>query len=308
MALVNVLRTFCALGLLLALNSQCSPLTPYSKVRQSVPQSEFVRIGEQWVHFESQGDGIPVVFLHGFGGSTYSWREVLPKLPEHGYRAVAIDLNGFGYTERPISSKAYSVAGQRDLVVRVMDALSIEQAHLVGHSYGAGIALRIAGDHPARVKSLTLVDGGSLSGGGGGPSIPEILKPLLLFWVQNFALRESSIRDLLEDSVHRKEIISDEVVEAYLKRLRVEGLDDALYGLSARSSPLPSLDVSKLTVPSRILWGVHDTVIPIRVGEELASKIPGTMLIRFEESGHLPMEEQPAEFLAAVHDFLVEVP
>lgn len=303
---VQPLTRLIGYSILILCSAGCSPLVPFCEIRQSIPDGEFLKIDDQWVHIESEGESEPIVLLHGFGGSTYSWRHILPQLAERRYRAVAIDLNGFGFTQRPKRPQAYSIMGQQDLVLGVIAALEIEQVHLVGHSYGAGIALRIAADYPNRVKSVTLVDGGA--SGRTGPAIPEAIKPLVLCWVKYFALTEDNIRDLLEGAVHRKEVITDEVVQAYLQRLRIEGLDDSFYGLASQSPTQPSIDLSKLDIPVQILWGVHDPVIPIRAGVELASQIPGAHLIRFEESGHLPMEEQPEAFVEALTDFVGYMP
>jgi pimeloyl-ACP methyl ester carboxylesterase len=113
----------------------CVSLRSFSEIRREIPADRFVRVGEQLVHTEQAGTGEPVVLLHGFGGSTYSWREVMPELAR-SYRVVAIDLNGFGYTERPKSRESYTREGQGKLVLGVLDALGIDRAHIFGHSYG----------------------------------------------------------------------------------------------------------------------------------------------------------------------------
>lgn len=284
----------------------CARLTPYDEARRSRPDHEFLRINDQWVHFESGGGGDAVMLIHGFGGSTYTWRKSLPALADR-FRTIAIDLNGFGYTQRPVSPTAYSVAGQRDLVLGVMDSLGVERAHVVGHSYGAGIAARLAFDRPDRIRSLTFV-GGGLPSGSSWP-LPRVVTPFVVFWVKYFALREDVIRDALRGAVLNPEIVTDEVVREYLDRLRIEGIEDAIYGLTAAAGPkLPPVDPAAFQVPAQLLWGRFDRVIPIRVGEGLAVRIPNSQLIRFDHSGHLPMEEEPDEFVAALIEFFDAVP
>ncbi|HET9228778.1 MAG TPA: alpha/beta hydrolase, partial [Thermoanaerobaculia bacterium] len=121
----------------------CASVRPFSEVRSTVPEDSFLKIGEQLVHIEQAGSGEPVILLHGFGASTYSWRHVIPALAAT-FRVVAIDLNGFGYTQRPRTFESYTREGQTDLVLRVMDKLGIESAHLMGHSYGGGLSLFLA--------------------------------------------------------------------------------------------------------------------------------------------------------------------
>ncbi len=294
-------------GLMGLLSGGCVSLEPYDEVRALLPPQEFLRIGDQWIHYESFGSGgEPVMFIHGFGGSTYSWWETLSRLGSTR-RVVAVDLNGFGYTQRLEAPESYSLAAQRDLILDVMDALEIDRAHVVGHSYGAGVALRLAWDHAERVRSLSLVDGGG--GSSGGPSIPAVFKPFLFAWVKNFALREDNIRSILESSVHRKEVITDVMVDEYLKRLRIEGLDSALYGLTSGAGPmLPPIHPELLVPPTLIVWGVYDRVIPIRLGEELALQIPKAQLVRFDASGHSRMEEEPQRFVEVLVEFLDSAP
>jgi len=145
------------LALLTLLLPGCVPLRPFDEVRRTAPAADFVRAGGQLVHVEQAGSGEPVVLLHGFGASTYSWRKVMPALAER-YRVVAIDLNGFGYTQRPKSRESYTREGQAKLVMDTLDALGIARAHLVGHSYGGGITLYLASRHPERFRSMVLVD------------------------------------------------------------------------------------------------------------------------------------------------------
>src|SRR5882724_11671313 len=125
----------------------CTSYRSFAEVRREVPQSQFVPVGGQLVHVEQAGQGEPVVLLHGFGASTYSWRKVIPALSA-SHRVVAIDLNGFGYTERPKERAAYTREGQVALVLGVMDALGIDRAHIAGHSYGGGLSLYLATIHP----------------------------------------------------------------------------------------------------------------------------------------------------------------
>src|SRR5947199_312838 len=149
-----------ALTLLALLLLGCVALRSFDEIRREAPAGDFVRVGGQLVHAEQVGDGEPVVLLHGFGASAYSWRKVIPALAQ-GHRVVAIDLNGFGYTQRPRSRESYTREGQAKLVLDTLDALGIARAHVVGHSYGGGITLYLAARHPERFRSMVLVDWGA---------------------------------------------------------------------------------------------------------------------------------------------------
>lgn len=288
---------------MLASGSSCTRLRSFESVRASLPEDQFVSVDGQWVHFEQAGQGEALILIHGFGASTYAWREVLPRLsPSH--RVLAVDLNGFGYTQRPNESAAYSIDGQAQLVVGVMDALGIDRAHVAGHSYGAGVALHMAVTQKDRVGKLILVDGGGLGGGTGGPTIPAFLKPFLLCYVKRFGLRRGFIYSGLTSAAYRDDFVTDEVVGEYLRRLEVEGLEDAFYGLTARRAGI-RIEPTSIIAPVLIVWGIHDRTIPLSVGESLHDNLPTAELVVLSESGHMPMEEEPERFSEIVAEFLL---
>ncbi len=282
-----------------------SSLQPFEEVRAGLPAEQFLRIDGQWVHFERAGSGPPLLLIHGFGGSTFSWREVQPALAAD-FDVIAVDLSGFGYTERPKAAAAYTIEAQIGLLLRLLDALSIQQLNVAGHSYGAGLALRLAIEHPERVRTLILVDGGPNEGAPAGvATIPAFLRPLFACFVERFFLTPDGIRDLLSNFVHRREVITEPVVRGYLERLRVEGLADALNGLfEAAARTPPPVDPTAVRQPTLIVWGTHDRVFPIATGRALAERIAGSSFVEFERSGHLPMEEEPERFVEAVRSFL----
>lgn len=295
-----------AISILLA--AGCSTLEPFESVKARLPAENFLTIDGRCVYVERQGAGESVLFIHGFGGSTYTWKDVAPGLSE-SFDVIAIDLNGFGYTERPVGVEPYTLLGQAALVTGVMDALGVEQAHVVGHSYGGAIAMLLAQERPERVRRLVLVAGGRTGtgeGSGGGPGLSPHLAGLLALALEHFVLTPPNIRDFLEQSVHQTAVVTDELVDEYLTRLRVSGLGDALFALlAAGSTPGPDIAAERVALRTLIIWGRHDRIIPIRVGETLAAELPDARLEVFEDSGHLPMHEEPVRFVDAVRDFLL---
>lgn len=291
----------------LLLNVGCgSSLRPFREVRASLPADQFVNLENQWVHVERVGSGPTLLLIHGFGGSTFSWREVQPALAAD-FDVVALDLSGFGYTERPKSDASYTVQAQAGLVLRLLDALGVSEADVAGHSYGAGLALHLAQTHPDRVRTLILVDGGPNEGAPANvATIPAFLRPLFACLLERFFLTRDAIRGFLVGYVHRDEIVTDAVVDGYLARLRVEGLADTLNGLSeSMNHRLPAIDLAVIGQPTLVIWGTHDGVFPISAGRRLAERIPDAAFVEFENSGHLPMEEEPERFVEVVRDFLV---
>lgn len=288
---------------LLSLAAGCMSLTPYEQVRANEPAEEFVQIDGQWVHFQRSGSGPALLLIHGFGESTYTWRQVMPALAAD-FDVIAVDLNGFGYTERPESAGAYALAGQVELVKRLMDALGVSEATVVGHSYGAGVALGLATRYPQRVQRIVLSDGGVIEQASSGFLVRPLVAPFLGIYVKLFLLNEDTVRDLLAAASVVDDYITDEVVAEYLDRVRVEGVDFTVRGLTSTATDVLEIEPAGIHQPVLLVWGAEDTVIPLAVGEDLAAALPDARLVTIPATGHLPMEERPAAFLAALQDFL----
>ncbi len=163
-------RLLIGLGVLLLLLLVGPFLVPVPPLKGTVPpeqladpDSRFIEVNGLTVHYKMAGEGEPAFFLlHGFGASTFSWREVMGPLAEMG-TVVTFDRPAFGLTERPTPGEwegqsPYAPEAQADLTVGLMDALGVERAVLVGNSAGGTVALLTALTYPERVVGLVLVD------------------------------------------------------------------------------------------------------------------------------------------------------
>ena len=282
----------------------CVSLRSFAQIQRELPTERFLRIGDQLVHVEQAGSGEPVVLLHGFGGSVYSWRKIVPALAA-SHQVVAIDLNGFGYTQRPRRPESYTRAGQGQLVLAVMDALGIDRAHVMGHSYGGGLALYLAFRHPERFRSMVLVDSSAPTYSDDRRSRAASWRPLTRLYVRAVALRPSTVRRSLLRSFYDDLLVTPELVQAYFDRLRIEGVGEAYYGLTAPSrTPGERVELAKIDVPTLVVWGAQDEVVALATGRRATAKLPRSELVVIDQCGHLPMEEKPEELLRAVLPFL----
>jgi pimeloyl-ACP methyl ester carboxylesterase len=248
--------------------------------------------------------------VHGFGGSTYSWRHVLPRLSQE-YRVIAVDLSGFGFSERPQELRRYSRDGQIHLLLGLLDQLAVDRAHFMGHSYGGGIVASLALLHPDRVQSLILVDSTAPNYAIARRSNLAELAPLIYVFLRGYALRPAKIRRSLERSWFDDELVTDEVVNAYLTRLRIEGAARAYRGLTAPFETLEEegdLFLDDLTQPTLVVWGEDDQLILVEDGRLATSQIRQGRFVSLPDCGHSPMEEKPKDFLAEVLPFLRGLP
>ena len=153
------------------------------------------------LHYVEAGEGPPLLLLHGLNGSTFGFRLLAPYLTPH-YRTIALDLMGFGYSDRP-QHRDYSLGAQARLVDGFLDALGIERASVLGHSLGGAVAMHLALEFPERVDRLILASSASDSETRRGLRSSRLVRPLLpvvaAFTVQNQRFRRMSLRSACYD-------------------------------------------------------------------------------------------------------------
>jgi pimeloyl-ACP methyl ester carboxylesterase len=302
------------------------------------PDSAWVDVDGLQVHVEAVADGVPLtaagdallaapsaapdaafLLLHGFGASTRSWASTLPWLSD-GALAVAFDRPAFGLTDRPLGrwsadGNPYGPEAQVATAIGVLDALGIERAVLGGHSAGGAIALQTALAHPERVAGLVLV-GAAVYAGGGAPAWSRpLLRTPQFERVGPLIVRqlggnqgEAFLRASWADPTR----IDDATWEAYRRPLQVLDWDRALWEL-VKASQEPDLVplLGGVRVPVLVVTGAQDAIVPAEQARDLARDLTGVpggaTLVELEGCGHLPHEECPEAFRAAVEAWLPEV-
>lgn len=275
----------------------------------------FVTIGDLEVHYElapyrgAEVNPPLLVLLHGFGASTYSWREVVDDLAQFG-DVVAYDRPAFGFTERPLDYEGespYAVDAQLKLIrgVAAEFAAPGQNIVLVGHSAGGTLAAEYAYRFPSEVDALVLVAPAILTTGGGPDwlgflyGIPQVdrLGPLLVGGIA------TSGTELLERSWHDVSLLSPEIRAAYQVPLTIKNWERAFWEFStAPRSFRVTENPGALAVPTAIITGDDDRVVDTADSELLAALIPGAGLAVIASSGHLPQEETPEGFMSVFAD------
>lgn len=274
--------------------------------------SRFIEVNGVNVHYKIYGQGEPVfILLHGFGASLFSWHEVITPISEYG-TVIAYDRPAFGLTERPMEwegESPYSQDSQVELVIGLMDALDVQQAILVGNSAGGTIAMLTALKYPQRVQSLILVDPAVYAGGGAPAWVRPLLGTPQMRHVGPLIARQFQTRgtEIIETAWHDPSKITPEILEGYQKPLQVENWDKALWELTlaSRESQLAE-QLTEFNLPVLVITGDDDRIVPTEQSIRLASEIPNADLVIIEQSGHLPHEESPDEFMQAVKEFLAK--
>ncbi len=247
------------------------------------------------IHYVERRSGPAVVLIHGFGGHTFSFRYLIPDLARD-HRVVAVDLKGFGYSERPQKGD-YSLSAQARLVVHLMDALGLEKASLVGHSMGGEVAMRIAAGWPQRVEKLVLA--ASVSGER-IPTLPAtpLIKPLLSLFGRMFG------RWLFRRMFYNPQNATKEALDAYRAPARIRGSRDATYRVIRDFRRDKRVPFERITAPVLILWAARDRIVPRWGLARLRKRFPRAAVVTIERTGHLLLEEQPEQCNAAIRRFL----
>lgn len=245
------------------------------------------------VHYLAQGPGPPVaVLLHAALGSSRQWRSVMAALPP-SLRVIAPDLRGHGLSGKPEHGSApHAMASD---LRAFLDALDIPRAFLVGLSLGGRVALQFAIEQPERVQGLVIVGAASV-----GPSPAR--SPLWLRWAQRARQDEVALRQFVS-SVFAHPPSEEEL--ALLMADARQASDQAWFGAQANPPPQDLAEVVPgLPVPTLIVHGGRDRVVPTDTSRALHALIPGSELVIWAEHGHFLPQEAPVRFARLVTSFI----
>ncbi len=299
------LKTLFSLLAVCSVLTGCVTLTPQAELEARIPPQNYLEVDGRSIYVEQSGHGESLLLLHGFGASTYAFRDVVPLLGEC-FRLTALDLTGFGYTERPERKEAYSAAAQVEVIVQVMDQLGIRRTSVLGHSYGGSIGLLLAQQHPERVDRLVLISPATQF-----DESPKILKTkvaqkLGYQLVKCQLSRPGKFRRTLRNAFYQNNKLSKDEAEEYRERLLVEGLRDTYYAfvdLSVNHQGI-GLELEHVRKPILILASRKDEVIDFETIQEAKQALPNATMVVLENVGHSAAEEEPERVAQEVIRFL----
>ncbi|MEZ5268323.1 MAG: alpha/beta fold hydrolase [Microthrixaceae bacterium] len=267
------------------------------------------------ISYRTGGSGPLVLLVHGMAGSSSTW---VPVLEDLGRRVtfLAPDLPGHGRSDKPRGD--YSLGAQAAFLRDLLDALGHESATVVGTSLGGGIAMQFAYQHPERTERLVLVGSGGL-----GEEVATVLRMLALPGVD--LVLPLAMQPLLRDTVEtvtgwfsriglRPAPAATEMWRAYASLIDPETRGALIQTLRAvvdhRGQRVSALDKVYLAsdVPTLIIWGDEDPIIPVSHAHTAQEAMPGSQLAIMEGCGHFPHAEQPREFASKLLDFIAETP
>jgi pimeloyl-ACP methyl ester carboxylesterase len=269
------------------------------------------------LHVEERGtprdDGETFVLVHGYGASSFSWRTWVPALERRG-RVLLVDLKGFGRAPRPADG-LYAPGTQAELVHRLMVERALAGVTLFGHSLGGGVALltalRLLDAGDTRLRRLVIVAGAAYR-----QHLPPFVglsyRPRLFRALLRILGARTVAAMVLRTCVHDPTTVTNAQIEGYAAPMRRPGTARALIDTARQIVPddLDTLVVRypQLRMPTLVLWGRQDPVVPLANARRLAAALPHARLVVLDRCGHLPAEERPADSLRALESFLDDTP
>ncbi len=272
-----------------------------------------VLVHGQRIAYLDVGTGPPVILIHGFGGSMWQWEHQQQILSQH-FRILTLDLLGSGLSDKP--DIEYLPGEMLDFCTGFMDALQIPQATLVGNSMGAGLAIGMALTHPTRIDKLVLIGGlpSDVMAKLTSRSFRQALETQVPWWVISFGnwLFGGLVTDsVLKEIVHDHTLLTPAVLARSKQNRRRPG---TIKPIMAVRNALPFWEtdfaprIKDIPHPTLIIWGEHDRVFPVAVGEGLHQRILGSTFVTIPQAGHMPQWERPELVNRSLIEYIHSLP
>ena len=280
------------------------------KARWASPPSQFIEVEGMQVHLRDEGprdDPTPIVLLHGTSASLHTWDGWTQTLSKTR-RVIRFDMPAFGLTG-PNPQNDYSIKSYVTFVTAVVDKMGVQRFVLGGNSLGGQIAWETALALPARVSKLILVDSG------GYAFIPQsmplgfqIARLPVLRSLTEYTLPRGIIQSSIQNVYGDPSLVTPALIDRYYDLTLRAGNRKALGYRLAQGYVSDAAKIKSLKLPTLILWGAKDRLIPPESGQNFARDIVGSKLVMFEALGHVPHEENVQLTLAEVLKFLATRP
>ena len=281
------------------------------KEKYTNSESKFIEIDGMSVHYRVEGlaqDSIPLVLLHGTGASLHTWDGWVNALKTER-KIIRLDLPAYGLTG-PNPTSDYSQEFYASFINDFLTKLGVKQCIISGNSLGGSIAWNFAVKYPEKVSKMILVDAGGYAiksksvpiafQVAGWPLIKNLFK-----YVTPRSIVQKSVENVYADKSKVTETLVDRYFELSLREGNRQAFIDRMSEFRNKGIiNIKTSQIKDLSMPTLIIWGDKDLLIPLEVGEKFHADLPNDTLVVFKDLGHTPMEEDAAKTVAAVKDFL----
>lgn len=278
--------------------------------------SGFVRANGVKTHYVQAGEGDPVVLVHGGGPGAcgeHNWGKNIAALAKN-FRVYAIDLIGYGYTDKPPIE--YTYKAKVDHFAGFMDAMCLDKAYLSGNSMGCYVVTRYMLDYPERVKKLFMVATATVASAMGVGEFSR--KGGTVRWKVGETVTEQNMRDWLNMLLNNKENITDELVKGRVRVASIPGSSEAQESYRQHMLKLKDdanlhqwYDLShrlpRMTIPMALIWGNDDQFAPVELAHRLHKALPNLQEFHLVDgAGHQVQNDRPDEFNRLITEFFLK--
>ena len=259
----------------------------------------FVKMGDINAHYIREGKGRPLLLIHGIFSSAFVWYKNIDELSKY-FDVIAVDLKGYGYSDKPADGR-YSRENIRQFMLDFMDAIKVDKAILVGHSWGGGIAIDLALTYPQRVEKLVLID-----------STGYLLKHNFLSWLLKLPGMARFLMGIYDKTIlewtlkkgvfFNPSLVTEEEIEGWMRPYYVKGSAQAALEISNVDFVIGE-QIKDISCPTLIIWGKEDKSLPAEMAERFNQDIKGSNLNIIPNCGHNPQEEKPREVNELIRHF-----
>lgn len=273
------------------------------------PHDRYIHVGQTRARYWAAGDqGSPIILIHGIGQYVEHWKSAISALAAH-HQVFAVDLPGHGKTDKPLDF-SYTINDLSQIVKDFMSTLGIKKAHIVGHSLGGMVGVRLVVRETAAVDKLVLVNSA-----GFGRELGVLFRILRLPILGDMISRPSlsGSATLLKRCVYDPEIMTEDIIEQNYQMYALPGAQQAFLKTLRTNVDLlgrqidNSYDlqcITSITNPVLVIWGQQDNLIPVTHAEIAAKGFPNVRVQIIDNCGHFPMLEHASEFNTLLLDFL----
>ena len=268
----------------------------------STVSSQVIEVTDFDIHYLHQGEGDPVILIHGGGMWLYSYRHNLPELAKN-FSVYAIDMPGYGYTRCRTDTSPYSIDSMADTIAGFMDKMNIEKASLAGHSWGGGWVIHFAHRYPDRVERLILIDSSGLD----VKDVLEweLLKIPILGKILVRCISEEIVRRRLEHSFYHRGLLTDDMVHEVYAPLTFSHNQKALLKLCRNMDwKATEKSLGDIKKPILLIWGDNDRYLDPALAQEFLKRCSHIRLEMIKDCGHSAHEEYPGAVNSLIREFL----
>lgn len=268
--------------------------------------SKFIEVDGMQVHYRDEGKGFPIVLIHGTAASLHTWNDWTQELLKKN-RVIRMDLPAFGLTGANANGD-YSIKMYTDFLHQFLDKIKVDKFYLVGNSLGGNIAWEFAAAYPTKIEKLILIDASGLPTNKPQPWIFKMAKTPIINSLFLYLTPKMVIKDNIKQVYADDSKITDKLITRYHEMALRTGNRQAFIDRAKTDFKLGNnTNLEKLKSiksPTLLIWGAKDNWIPLDNGKRMDSLLPNSKLVILENSGHVPMEENPTVSVEILKEFL----